>query len=170
MEYIIYKSENKRRPAERLTCQYCLNTHLFDKRRVPEKFICSKCKDIINKIEISCAHCNKTIKRLKSKIVSKFSFCSRKCKEAEQTYNGLIALPHYNGGTYREKALEFYGQKCKDCDITEKYLLVVHHIDKNRENNDLSNLEVLCHNHHATRHKRFVNGQWILDCSQIGVD
>ena len=48
---------------------------------------------------------------------------------------------------------------CLRCDITEKQHLRkfgeglhVHHIDRDRENNDLSNLEILCANCHAIEH------------------
>lgn len=59
------------------------------------------------------------------------------------------------GGTssYRKKALYFYGSTCCKCGYSNEGALEVHHKDKNRENNDISNLEVLCANCHRLLHK-----------------
>ena len=35
-------------------------------------------------------------------------------------------------------------------------ILGVHHIDRNRDNNDLSNLEVLCPNCHSVEHMKHI--------------
>lgn len=42
--------------------------------------------------------------------------------------------------------------KCECCGLTEKALLCVHHIDKNRKNNDINNLETFCYNCHRLVH------------------
>lgn len=53
--------------------------------------------------------------------------------------------------TYRKRALEFYGDTCQrcesDCDIQ------VHHVDRDRANNELNNLEVLCQRCHQKEHE-----------------
>ena len=49
--------------------------------------------------------------------------------------------------SYRQKAFDTYEHKCSICGFDpkdEEYLLDVHHIDNNRENNDVSNLIILC--------------------------
>lgn len=46
------------------------------------------------------------------------------------------------------------------CGITIPWLLVVHHKDGNTKNNHDSNLEVLCHNCHVTRHLELIDGEW----------
>ena len=56
-------------------------------------------------------------------------------------------------GVYRQRALKRYGYRCCDCGIEVKELLLVHHIDRDRENNKLKNLEVLCRNCHWLKHK-----------------
>lgn len=54
---------------------------------------------------------------------------------------------------YRQKAFEKYGRKCSKCGSIKN--LMVHHIDGNRHNNNLSNLRVLCWSCHEkiTRRK-----------------
>lgn len=43
--------------------------------------------------------------------------------------------------------------------------MAVHHIDGNRSNNDVSNLEFLCLNHHAIRHLKLKE---IKDGEELG--
>lgn len=69
-------------------------------------------------------------------------------------------------GSYSEKAFKFYGKICNRCSSSKH--LVVHHIDENRRNNDLTNLEVLCkrchQEHHATRDTL---GKYTKGCSTL---
>lgn len=51
---------------------------------------------------------------------------------------------------YRYKAFENKPAECEACDSTEA--LEVHHKDKNRCNNDLDNLIILCEECHTTVH------------------
>lgn len=54
---------------------------------------------------------------------------------------------------YRKDAFEHYGAVCEYCGSTYNFF-DVHHIDGNRDNNDISNLCVLCrHCHHNVAHK-----------------
>jgi hypothetical protein len=53
--------------------------------------------------------------------------------------------------SYRKKALRKYGEKCNRCDCVDN--LHVHHKDRNRKNNDIENLEVLCADCHQEEHK-----------------
>jgi len=53
------------------------------------------------------------------------------------------------------KALHRDGYRCRDCG--DDYELEVHHRDRNRKNNKLSNLETLCKRcHMVTRHSGYV--------------
>lgn len=55
---------------------------------------------------------------------------------------------------YRKIAFEFYEHKCADCGYNaHEEILEVHHIDRNRSNNSLENLVILCPNCHSLRHK-----------------
>ena len=69
----------------------------------------------------------------------------------------LIEVPYINGnGEDKIKKLIKEGiktHKCENCGITEwmgtKVSIELHHIDGNRENNDISNLKILCPNCHS---------------------
>jgi 5-methylcytosine-specific restriction endonuclease McrA len=71
--------------------------------------------------------------------------------------------PNFKGGIkpdyYRRIAFDQYGKSCNRCgknsneDGSPAYL-VIHHIDENRRNSDLSNLEVLCMSCHLKHHRR----------------
>jgi hypothetical protein len=52
---------------------------------------------------------------------------------------------------YRPRALAIYENKCVFCSETE--VLEVHHIDENRDNNELDNLIVVCPTHHTKIHR-----------------
>jgi hypothetical protein len=52
---------------------------------------------------------------------------------------------------YRELAFSEHGEQCQRCGATEE--LEVHHRDRDREKNDVENLEVLCHGCHADEHQ-----------------
>lgn len=131
-----------------------------------------------------CAKCEKTFyKNKSSKKISKSGlyFCSRKCKDEAQRIGGIkeIQPGHYgkgnNAGYYR-KVTERAGlmHECQKCGYNKiPSILQVHHKDRNRENNDISNLEVLCPNCHLedhylnndglfTKHK---GGRECLECS-----
>lgn len=58
-------------------------------------------------------------------------------------------------GSYRRRALEYYGAKCLLCDEYE--VTEVHHIDGNRDNNSMDNLVVLCPTHHTKVHRGLVS-------------
>ena len=53
-------------------------------------------------------------------------------------------------GTFRKRALKHYGNICNRCMSTKK--LEVHHIDEDRTNNQIENLEVLCKKCHKDHH------------------
>lgn len=55
-------------------------------------------------------------------------------------------------GIYRKKAFETLPKECKECKIKEINVLLVHHIDRNRKNNSIDNLEILCRNCHFLEH------------------
>lgn len=111
-----------------------------------------------------CHTCHKTFYRnIKKQKLAKhgYQFCSRKCKEIAQTMNNPHSLqemmpPHYYNGvtSYRKKKLRSVEKlQCERClydDIPE--ILVVHHLDRDRENNHLDNLILLCPTCHEADH------------------
>lgn len=138
-------------------------------RRGNGKFCSRKCsgehhsKNIVApEPNVKCAFCHEAFylcdsKRAASK--SGFYFCCREHKDAAQRIGGIreIMPPHY-GETlqnYRTIIFKIAGKPriCERCGYDKHdAAIVVHHKDRNRDNNDISNLEVLCANCHAIEH------------------
>jgi len=71
--------------------------------------------------------------------------CSRGCSNTYfRTKDGAYS--------YRDRALKQYGAVCNGCGFTNLLALEVHHKDKNRDNNSIENLVVLCANCHRIAH------------------
>lgn len=111
---------------------------------------------------VNCAYCNKKFYKCLSKKASSKSqlyFCCRDHKDLGQRIaSGIkeIQLPHYDvasENTYRRIAFTVKPKKCERCEYdAHEAGIVVHHIDRNRVNNDISNLEVLCAICHNIEH------------------
>jgi hypothetical protein len=57
------------------------------------------------------------------------------------------------------RAFAAKGEICEQCGYRKKEILNVHHSDKNKKNNDIGNLEILCPNCHAERH--YLERSWL---------
>jgi hypothetical protein len=57
---------------------------------------------------------------------------------------------------YREMLFDLLGKECYNCYSTKK--LHIHHKDKNRKNNKIANLVVLCQDCHSKIHGRPIGG------------
>ena len=114
---------------------------------------CSNSRPRVVRIPNSaCAYCGKEFWRRPS-LVKKTNqaFCNRLHKD-------LAARKPSN---YRLAAFSHYTIECADCGWKEcPDILVVHHKDENRANNDLSNLVILCPTHHDLRHFRAKTAKW----------
>lgn len=125
---------------------------------------------IHNSILVECGLCNKQFSRQVSKTKSKsgINFCSRKCKDKAQSFSGgIVAIQpdHYgsnpDGVDYRSLAFQYFVLQCKECGWNEiPEVLEVNHIDCDRKNNNLSNLEILCPTCHAKFHYLTKTGKW----------
>lgn len=113
-----------------------------------------------------CEICGKKVYRIPSKILQSKSgkfFCSKGCHMHWK--NKLASREnHWNwkGGSkiYREILMTVTSNKlvCALCMIEEKRVLVAHHIDHNRKNNEVSNLIWLCMNcHYLVHHDEKLN-------------
>lgn len=146
-----------------LECDYCNNPIRRELRhRHKEVDACSpKCLSILKGTRTihSCAHCQKEFTRSLSKAENSSKhgvlFCSRECKDIGQTYIIPIQPSHYGTATkgYRQIALKHLPIKCNRCGYNDNVAgLVVHHIDHNRDNNSITNLEILCGTCHMIHH------------------
>jgi hypothetical protein len=119
-------------------------------------------------LKVKCANCGKEVNRAPfelKKSKSGRAFCSSSCSS---TYNNRFrvgeANPNWNGGTsnYRQRAIECYGAFCAVCGYDVEEVLIVHHLDNDRQNNDITNLVVLCPTHHVEYHIGICQGKVLL--------
>jgi predicted nucleic acid-binding Zn ribbon protein len=138
-------------------CLYCsttFNSSIFN----PKKFCSSSCSVSYNnklrnrKLPNKCVICEKEITR-------KYKCCSNTCASILR-HNNIFKLIE-NGDTtlyegyYKKYLIHKYGNKCMECDwckvhpITGKVPIQLEHIDGNSDNNNLTNLKLLCPNCHS---------------------
>lgn len=130
--------------------------------------ICPRCQQedkTKNQVELTCDYCGKKYYVPVSKSQGQFHFCCRECKDnAQRLSSGKqfdnMRPQHYGSAnglySYRDWAFEKYPHQCAVCGWNEdEDILEVHHIDENRQNNELDNLIILCPNCHGklTSHK-----------------
>lgn len=162
--YIIPK-DGRRRKATMVVCDYCGKEFLRVNHKIgkTEKCYCSyECCSLSNvkRIKLICHNCGKEFERLPGKIgksKSGLSFCSNECKNQACSLDGGcsdIQPEHYGTSTveYRNRMKKELEQGCANCGEQTRYLLDVHHIDKDRLNNEKENLIVLCKNCHKREH------------------
>jgi len=93
-------------------------------------------------------HCNDCGKKLRDKRAKRCIFCENKSRKG-------INSPVFRTGSsrlyYKRIARENLRQECFKCKVTKS--LCVHHIDKNRDNNNINNLRMLCRSCHSKEHK-----------------
>jgi hypothetical protein len=99
----------------------------------------------------ACAQCGNLVLRTPSKIRASKSglvFCTRACKDQAQKIGGIkdIQPDHYGEALqYRALARRTLSPECTKCGYKEsKKMLDVDHIDSDRSNNSIDNLQVLC--------------------------
>lgn len=153
-----------------LSCNKCIITRLDRSSKY-----CSKvCSDLGRKKEVivTCTYCNKEFVKKPSSLQNSKSglyFCTRQCKDlAQKIANGLQEIwpDHYNTGlaTYRN---QIDITTCVGCGCSDYWKLIVHHVNGNRDNNSLENLEVVCANCHCNRHSKIIDDRRIFDTHYI---
>lgn len=113
-----------------------------------------------------CSYCGSSTYKTNSVINRSKSgnyFCNRSCATSynNSLYRSGVDHPNFriDSGTYRKKALKYYGLKCMNpnCNLTRsnitfvEKMLDVDHIDSDRKNNSMDNLQVLCVLCHALK-------------------
>lgn len=139
---------------------------------------CSSCHTnklkpkIIHENNCSCFVCGKQFYRSESRMKvsrSGLSFCGRICKElAQKIHGGLnvkaIQPSHYGSARvpeYRAIAFSAHEHKCNRCSYSKvSEVLEVHHKNRNRSDNSLENLEILCPTCHEEEHYMTKSGKW----------
>jgi len=108
---------------------------------------------------VMCATCGKPTYKNRVSLRRSESgklFCGKSCQTIwrNRQYIGSKHINWTSGkATYRTALLRSgKPQQCTKCMVKDKRILAVHHKDKNRENNQLSNLIWLCHNCHYLVH------------------
>lgn len=105
-------------------------------------------REIQKKIIKNCPVCKKEFKTIPNPTGKKEQVtCSHSCSNTffKTDYTAKFT-------NYRKRALDYYGCKCQNCGERRLYVLQVHHKDRNRHNNKLDNLSVLCANCHLELH------------------
>ena len=148
------------------TCQLTFEASLKEHKRGNAKFCSIKCiARLPAKPKIpntKCSYCDVLFYKRPSSLKNSkhgYYFCCREHKDLSQRLGGIkeIQPPHYgvqsNPITYRTTAFRSHAHKCNRCGFNKIIgILVVHHVDRNRQNNSPSNLEILCPNCHYEEH------------------
>lgn len=129
-------------------CNVMYHRNTVKLHQCPNCGVCSK-----NGKVYKCAYCGKEVYRRQSdkdKNISGYFYCSMECgnkhknqlrKESGEWNDSVF--------TYRDRAMDTYEHKCIVCGWNEdERILEVHHIDSDRDNNNIENLCILCPNCH----------------------
>lgn len=149
-------------------CHFCTNDFYAKPSWLKNgygKYCSIKCRSEAqrNGNKFNCFICNKEVYRsIKGQRTSKSGkfFCSKSCQTIWRNsvlYTGVNHPNWINGeSSYRDKMIRSKQlQICSRCNLNDFRILAVHHKDRDRKNNDLSNLIWLCHNCHFLVHNFF---------------
>lgn len=138
-----------------ISCDVCHNDFdVISTRAQHAKYCSRKCyhraMHLKGSVVKNCHHCSKEFKSSPSE---NRKYCSRKCvnKENKKTFKPSFM-------TVRKMMISRgMIDKCNRCGYDEnKNILGVHHKDRNRDNNKLENLEILCPNCHSLEHNKHI--------------
>ncbi len=123
------------------------------------KAYCSvACYGISCRNEIPCLVCGKPILGGLHK-----KTCSRSCANTHRAGIKYVGRPKLDKVKYQRglkiRLIEERGKNCEKCGYNKFEILQVHHKDRNRNNNVLENLELICPNCHYEEH--FLEKSWL---------
>lgn len=139
-----------------VNCDQCgkeVNKKPYQVKTYKNLFCSRECRNTFQTKNVitECACCGKTITKKQFEINSSKTgrvFCSKSC-------SAKVSNEERSSGTYvyRDRAFRYKAHRCETCGYGEvKEILVVHHIDRNRDNGDISNLQILCPTCHMVEH------------------
>lgn len=170
-ELWIIGKDGKRRRAVSKVCDRCHITYSVDRRfEEASRFCTMDCARLASRRRSSqnCSLCEKEFEVQTSRLNRSrcgMHFCSRECKDRAQRVDSpcdMVLPAHYGTGEsqYRKRCADKLLDGCVGCTEKRSYLLMIHHIDGDRTNNKLENLEVVCGRCHLMRHLKLVDGVW----------
>ncbi len=153
-------SELKRHPnIECFLCKKRVYRRPLQIQHNDGKGFCSRqCFGIFCRKEKKCKMCSKSILARRNAIT-----CSRGC--ANKYRAGIkykIGSPYDKVKDQRSIKIRLIaqrGMKCERCGYAKLEILHVHHRDRNKHNNDLKNLELICPNCHYEEH--YLEKSWL---------
>lgn len=130
-------------------------------------FCSSVCYGIACRKETPCIVCGKPMMASLNK-----KTCSRACANTHRAgIKYKLHLPRKdkvkNQRALKIRLLEIRGKLCERCGYNKLEVLNVHHKDRNKNNNDLDNLELICPNCHAEEH--YADKSWLKNYSFGGI-
>lgn len=136
--------------------KYCSKTCNYAAQKTGETYSCTTCGKKTYKS-------NKDVLRSKSGLF----FCCKSCQATwRNTFFSGYKHSNWKGGqaTYRNILRKSkLKQVCAKCQNSDARVLAVHHKDKNRNNNSVSNLIWLCHNcHYLVHHYKEESKQFVV--------
>jgi hypothetical protein len=152
-------NEYKRKPnTECVICNKSIYKRPGQIKQNGGRVFCSHtCYALTLRKEHPCVVCGKPILASANK-----KTCSRSCANTHRT--GLT----YHTGARKDKVqyqrglklrlLKLRGPRCERCGYEKYEILNVHHKDRDRQHNELINLELLCPNCHAEEH--YLENNW----------
>ncbi len=91
--------------------------------------------------------------------------CSRACANKHRAGIKYKMNPPHSKVVYQQglkiRLLKIHGNNCQRCGYHKTEILQVHHKDKNRQNNELDNLELICPNCHYEKH--YLEKSWLKE-------
>ena len=127
-------------------------------RKNGRAFCSVTCYGISCRKEVPCVICAKLILSGLHK-----KTCSRSCANKHRAgIQYKINSPRdkvKNQRSLKIRLLNQRGKNCERCGYAKIEILQVHHKNRNKENNELENLELICPNCHAEEH--FLKNSWL---------
>lgn len=135
-------------------CKFCGHTILYENKR--NIFCSSSCAASFNNRGVhrrgrprkNCLYCGQPVKSLRAS-----GFCCISHGRLYRIQNKSQDLPKLSTKSMRKYLIEIRGHRCEKCKLSEwngePIPLDLHHIDCNRDNQNIDNLILLCKNCHG---------------------